>query len=259
MAKHNKYLLYIDILGFSQLVEKNYGKVKKLFKIIDQLNVHRHGAFKTVVFSDTILTFNNVAPKDPADHEYLVMYACEFVQDLLLRSTDLQIQFRAVLTYGDFFYQRLQNVEEYHGKGLIKAYCQEKQISGIGMFIDKKLLTYNKIYRTLQFDEDFHFVFLTQALERLNAYGIPSFPIHERFFEDTLEFSFIDRELKVLKTIKENMDCQTDSKIRGKYLQTYHLYKLRYGTLIDFFEKNNFDFRAINPDADWDTALGHFF
>lgn len=54
-----KFLLYIDILGFTEMAIKEPRKVERIFATIDSLNVHQHGAFKTIVFSDTILVYNN--------------------------------------------------------------------------------------------------------------------------------------------------------------------------------------------------------
>ena len=53
-----KTFLYIDILGFKNLVTSNTDKVESIFKIIDSLHVHKDIAFQTIVFSDTILVFN---------------------------------------------------------------------------------------------------------------------------------------------------------------------------------------------------------
>lgn len=40
-----KYLLYIDILGFKDLVADKPRKIEMLYGIIDSLNVHAHHAF----------------------------------------------------------------------------------------------------------------------------------------------------------------------------------------------------------------------
>lgn len=252
--QNNKYLLYIDILGFSDMVKNDYGKITKLFDYINNLNVHRHGAFQTIVFSDTILIFNKETPTSTHDHEYFVMYACEFVQDLMCRSVDLEIQFRVILTYGEFFYERLSNIEAYHGKALVNSYQKEKDINGIGLFIDKNILKYNTIFQTTPFDKNLHFVFLTQSMETLYKYDF-DIPISLINIEDGLVCYNIEWESKILKTIKRNIDIQTDSKIRGKYLQTYYLYKQRYQKIINIFEENDFDYKVLSPDADWENAI----
>lgn len=45
-----KTFLYIDILGFENLVTSNTDKVESIFKIIDSLHVHKDIAFQTIVF-----------------------------------------------------------------------------------------------------------------------------------------------------------------------------------------------------------------
>ena len=69
-----KAFLYIDILGFGQLVKDNSPKTEKIFEIIDGLNVHRHFAFQTIVFSDTILVFNK---NEEYQNHYYVTYLIE--------------------------------------------------------------------------------------------------------------------------------------------------------------------------------------
>jgi hypothetical protein len=84
------YLLYIDILGFSELVLKK-GRIEDLYDQIDTLNSHEHTAFKTLAFSDTILIYNTVE----WGRHYLVMYLCEFAQDLFYRLVSRDLHFRA--------------------------------------------------------------------------------------------------------------------------------------------------------------------
>lgn len=251
---NNKYLLYIDILGFSDMVKNHYGKIAKLFGYVNELNVHRHGAFQTIVFSDTILIFNKETPKSTHDHEYFVMYACEFVQDLMCRSADLEIQFRAILTYGEFFYKRLSNIDTYHGTALVNSYKKEKEINGMGLFIDNNILKYNNVFKAIPFDADLHFVYLMQSMELLLTFDC-DIPIPTSLVDGADNFYNIEWETKVLKTIKKNIGIQTDSKIRGKYLQTYYLYKQRYGKIIDKLEENSFDYKVISPDADWENSI----
>ncbi len=252
MDKHNeKYLLYIDILGFSNLVKDNSDKLQELFKILDSLNVHMHDAFKTIVFSDTILVFNKHTPINQHDHEYCIMYACEFVQDLFLRSVSLGIQFRAILTYGEFHYEKMTNIEAYHGKSLVGAYNKEKEIDGMGLFIDKTLLSNCRFFATASFDLDLDFVFLTTTLERICITYDLDFPIDKSMVDGTDEFSDFPSEVKYLQTLKENLGTQSDPKIKGKYIKTYNFYKTRYPKHLLELEEANFDFKILSPSADW--------
>lgn len=248
-----KYLLYIDILGFADLVKSDYNRIRKLFKIIDELNVHRHNAFQTIVFSDTILIVNKQAPSNTHEHEYLVMYACEFAQDLMFRCIDLEIQFRAILTYGEFYFEKLENIEAYHGQALVSAYNKEKDINCIGLFIDKSILQYNIIFETTQFDKDLHFVFLTKNLEVLCYIYDPSLlPLDPYIIDQAEEFPDLKDEVKILQTLKKNIDTQIDSKVRGKYIQAYHFYNQRYKVFIDQLEKNDFNYKIVSPTAQWE-------
>lgn len=121
-----KYLLYIDILGFSDLVKDTPEQIECIYGVIDSLNVHRHDVFNTIVFSDTILVYNRVDAKTKEDHEYIVWYSIEFAEDLHHRLIGQDIYFRAVLVYGTFTHRKLKNVECFFGNALIDAYNREK-------------------------------------------------------------------------------------------------------------------------------------
>jgi len=58
MEDNNRFLLYIDILGFTDMTNNEPRKVARVYSILDELNVHKHNSFKTIVFSDTILVYN---------------------------------------------------------------------------------------------------------------------------------------------------------------------------------------------------------
>src|SRR4051812_49096729 len=115
-----KYLLYIDMLGFSSLVRKR-GAVKRLYRTIDKLNVHRHDAFKTIAFSDTLLVYNNVSPRSAHDRRHLIMYLCEFAQDLYYRLIGPELQFSAYLTKGKFRINEFKKLRAFYGTALINA------------------------------------------------------------------------------------------------------------------------------------------
>jgi len=246
-----RYLLYIDILGFSELVKTGSDKLHGLFTLIDSLNAHKHGDFQTIVFSDTIIVFNKAIVQNQHDHEYIVMYACEFVQDLLHRCIELEIQFRAILTYGEFQYEKLANIETYHGKALIDCYHKEKNIDAIGLFIDKKILKYNRYFASAQFDIELQFIYLTKSIERLYKSTGGEFHVDSFTVEQTFDLCDYPQEVMFLKILKINLDSQINSKIRSKYLHTYHYYKSRYSNLIERLEDVDFDFRIISPGADW--------
>ena len=71
------YMLYLDILGFSEMA-KTPKRVLDLYQIMDQLHVHKHDAFHTIVFSDTLVVSNIHEPRNAHDRKYYVMYLAEF-------------------------------------------------------------------------------------------------------------------------------------------------------------------------------------
>jgi len=246
----DRYFLYIDILGFADLVATDPKKVDQLFGAVNQLTAHQHGDFQTVVFSDTILIFNKTAPVRKHDHQYLVMYAIEFAQDLQKWCIKLDIQFRAVLVKGEFHYRKVENLEAYSGGALIKAYRKEKEINGIGLFIWKNIAHRNTIYKTVSFDQDLDFVFLTQNLESVLFYTGGELPIHLAWILESPSLPYLWLEVLLLKGLKRNMDRVVDSRVRAKYLQTYLIYRSRYPTIVAALEKQDFSLKALNSEVD---------
>jgi len=164
-----KYLLYIDILGFAAIAGSDSERVMRLYSIIDSLNVHRHDGFRTIVFSDTILVYNDFTPRDEHEHEYAVMFQCEFAQDLLVRLVGQDVYFRALLDYGEFSHDRLTNIESFFGPALVRSYQREKQLQAVGLFATAACVARNRVFPTERFQEDLYFVFLNQSLERLQV------------------------------------------------------------------------------------------
>lgn len=247
-----KYFLYIDILGFGDLVKENSDEIESLYAIINSLNVHRHETFNTIVFSDTILVYNKCEISSKEDHEYIVMYACEFVQDLMYHLADKNRHFRAILTYDYFKHYNLENVECYYGTALVNCYHKEKAVNGLGLFIDRKILKYHRIFPTIRYDHELDFVCVLQCLQRLyeNTEGI--LPTHDTsIIEQTDEYWAIKFELNILRNIYNNAIEQPDGRVRCKFLQTYQLYKNLFKPLVLALEESNFNVKAINSDADW--------
>ena len=54
----DRFLLYIDLLGFSELVHTKPEILPDLFRVLDKSNAYQHGDFRVIQFSDTLLVFN---------------------------------------------------------------------------------------------------------------------------------------------------------------------------------------------------------
>lgn len=141
----DRLFLYIDILGFSELVSKS-SEVMQLYNIIDRLNVFEHEPhFKCLVFSDTILVYSE--PNWPRNSS-LIMWMCEFAQDLFYRLIGRNIHFRAILTSGEFRHSKMKHIDAFFGEALVKAYQDEKEIVCMGLFIDAELAPLSSIFET---------------------------------------------------------------------------------------------------------------
>ena len=250
----DKYLLYIDILGFKNLVQNDVAKVHDAYQILDNLNVHKHDVFNTIVFSDTVLVYNKYNPTTEADHSYIVMFACEFAQDLLHRFVGQNLFFRALLTYGNFDHYKRRNIECFFGPALIKAYEQEKNIQSQGLFVDNNSNQYNDIFKTSRYDSDLSFVYLTQALDRLHQDTQGIFPANPILFDNTDDAYFLLPEIRLLQDTHHFMINHLDPKVRTKHLTAWHFYRSRYGTILDDLERESFRPEFICTGYDWTDA-----
>lgn len=251
----DKFLLYIDILGFSDLVQKNPEKVREIYNIVNKLNVHRHDAFQTIIFSDTILVYNKVEAESIHDKKYIVMYMIEFVQDLIFKGLSIDLNFRAVITFGEFEHYKLENAECYYGKSLISAYLKEKEINGIGLFMDSGLEIYNDIYKSCKYNSETNFIFLFQTLLRIKTHGL-ELPIPSELIEPTYEFCWLEDEITLLRRYYTNSNSHDNPKVRAKYLQTYHYYKNLLPSIFEQLEMTDFSMKTINSKVDWSIQNG---
>src|SRR4051812_30262351 len=59
LAMESKLFLYIDSLGFSDII-KETTRVERLYSLIDQAALHRDSNYRAIVFSDTIVAYHTV-------------------------------------------------------------------------------------------------------------------------------------------------------------------------------------------------------
>lgn len=253
----NKFLLYIDILGFSNLVETDAEKVKSIYQKVNNLHVHKHGAFQTIIFSDTILVYNKIDSDSIKDKQYIVMFMVEFVQDLLFRGNSIGLNFRAVITYGEFEHYKFENIDCYYGKALISAYQKEKTINGVGLFIDKGIEKYNSVFKSCEYNKDLNFIYLLQAILRLKDYTGEELPIDRFHIEATDEFWLLKDEIELLKNYCNELNNNRDPRVRSKYLQTYQFYKRLMPIICDKLERNDFSMTTINSKVNWYELEGY--
>lgn len=232
-------------------------RVLDLYQIVDRLNVHQHHDFHSFVFSDTLVVYNVHEPRNADDRQCCVMYLAEFAQDLLYRLIGRDYYFRAILTKGDFFHQRFKNIEAFFGQALIDSYRYEKSLIGCGLFMDSRLLGENLIFPTQRHCDNYHYVFLTQDIERANEYGQSGFPFPGKWLDVTTMTYPTYAQLVFLSDIYRKSKEHPDPKVRSKFQATWTFYQIQFQPLCDALRKSGCDFNTI-ADADWEAARKHF-
>jgi hypothetical protein len=251
----DKYLLYIDILGFRGLARNHPDRVHDLYRVVASLNVHRHSAFAAIVFSDTILIYNTAELVTNHDHAYTVMYLCEFAQDLLHRLIGRDVAFRAVLTSGPFEHYYLNEVPCFFGSALVEAYDAEKTIKATGLFINESCQRYNQIYATAAFDGTWSFVFLTQSMSEVEDVYEGILPLAPTVAVNTDTGLLLGLEVLHLKTVHDHAQTFPDMEVRAKYAKTWSFYSQQYPTSIETLLASDFSLSAVSPDLDWRPLL----
>ncbi len=252
-----KFLLYIDILGFSQLINHEE-RTRELYQIIDILNVHKHNVFQPIVFSDTILVYNRKAPIDDDAAKYIVTYATEFAEDLHYRLIGKDLYFRAMLTFGAFDHYHLKNTECFFGQALVRAYKAEKHAPITGLLIDKKCHPLLRFFESEQFDENWHFVYLERTFKNLVDIACGSLPIHREIYCQGESVPYLLWALKYTSNIYYQMRNHPYPLVRTKFLTTWDFYHRRYGFILDALVATNFSPEPLCPEYDWGPEVTRF-
>ena len=244
-----KDFLYIDILGFSQMVREHSARIPQVFKIIDELSVHRHYAFRAIVFSDTIIVYND---NDEMPNHYYVTYLIEFAQQLFYRLLSIGVFFRGLITYGEFEFHKLGNIQAYWGSALIEAYNDENKkdnnrIKGFGLFVRRDLSDDSIIFDKIPIGEKYDFIFLCQSCISLYKKVDGVLPVDINLLIETNEFDRIDEDLVFFKEIAFLKDNHPSAEIREKYQAVYDLYKKKMPNFFEIFEQQGFSPFVINP------------
>lgn len=241
----SKVFLYLDILGFSQLVDSKSDKIEKIFSAINELHVYKDNEFQTIVFSDTILIFNK---KDNQSHHFYVTYLIEYTQQLFYKLASLNVFFRGILSVGDFNYIELNNFNAYYGIVLNRSYQSEKELKGFGLYVHKSLCSEVITFDTISIDENYHYVLLCQSLINLYKQTSGELPVDCDLFSKTDSFCRIDDDLRFLREInylRKNIEVE---KIKEKYEFVFQIYKSYLPKFFVVFEKEGFIPMGLNPN-----------
>lgn len=258
--KTDRYFLYLDILGFSELVKDKSGRtINDLYEVIASLNANNHDAFKVVVFSDTVVVYNVNGGDTPQDAKYLIMFMCEFVKDLMHRLTGRGIFYRAVITHGDFTHYELNGIPCFFGNALVEAYNAEKELKAVGLFIHKSISQFCHIFKYKQFNDNYNFVYVTQALEELEEFGADRFPIPKNWIEDTDAKWHIVPELDhVSNMYLGSVDKSYPESVQAKYKASWEMYCKQYPRLTAQLFAAGQDITSVSPQVKWKEVLERF-
>lgn len=242
--KVHRDFLYIDILGFSQMVRGHSAKIPQVFEIIDELSVHEHYDFHAIVFSDTIIVYNKNENKPS---HYYVTYLIEFAQQLFYRLLSIGVYFRGLITYGEFEFHEHDNIQAYWGNALIDTYTDESNIEGFGLFIRKDISKDILIFEKMSVSVNYDFVFLCQSYMNLYKRVHGELPISLDLLTETDEFDRIGDDLKFFREISFLKEHHTNEKIKEKYRTVYSWYKERTPKFFKSFEEQGFFPFVLNP------------
>lgn len=260
--------LYVDVLGFSDLVEQK-GEVEKLYKVIDSIALHRDQSYRAIVFSDTILAYNRFDSLQGQGKAIELMFLIEFTQDLLRRLVGSGIAFRAIIKEGEFHHEQMMNIEKFYGRTLIDAHRDEKNLIGTGLFLDVALRDFNQIFGYHPFSDRYDFIYLTQRLTVLtlrgsdgernlsaSKAGLIHYPVPGALIDGTDSEFGIYPEIMHLRDIYKNMTSHPVPAVRAKYLATWQMYVEGYPGLTDSFLKHGLQPTGV-IDFDWSKAREH--
>jgi hypothetical protein len=249
----NRLLLYIDILGFSQLIRRKKQLIPKLFDVLDKSNAHKHGTFRVIQFSDTLLVYNEPKAKTLRSKQYCAMFLCEFAQEIQYMLLGRDAFIRGLITHGEFEdtgptpNAAYKHVRGFWGEALIRAYRTEKSIKAIGLFVDKSVHPFMNIFETHLFDKERRIWFVDTATM-----------LRDKFLEGD-DFSFAEQDLLATgnapmfaydllylkRLFKHSHDMRLSPAIRSKYLTTWEIYRRKYSGLCTALEREKFVFGNV--------------
>ena len=247
-----RFLLYIDILGFKDMTLTEPRKVARIYSILDRFNVFKHPNFKTIVFSDTILTYNPIEVHTDPDREYMVWYLTEFAEDIHHRLVGQDVWFRAVSVAGDFNHYRLNNVECFFSASLITAYLAEKKLPLIGLAMHRSCQPYNRYFQIEPFTSDYAFVCLARQLREYQKVVGDELPFVDSVIDDFVPA--MPEAVRFLRDLYTLMRTHEEPAVRAKALATWDFYSRCYPKIIAALLQADFSLDALAPPGTWSDA-----
>jgi len=247
----DRFFLYIDILGFRQLMKRSE-KIEELYRRIDRLNVHSDDDFTAILFSDTLLVYAHEIWNEAPNRA--LMWLTEFAQNLFYELAAEDVHFRAFITHGDFNHKKLGNVEYYYGDALVHCYEQEKKIKCSGVFIDDSIVKHSDIFKTNRYSKNAHFAHIMQHLDDI-SYDYESYPISGEYLEATGMEWWVAYLLVYLKNIwSHSQDLSLSDGARQKYQNTWLMISQQHDGLLRRLVETKFEWSNV-VEMDWTEPM----
>jgi hypothetical protein len=159
-----------------------------------------------------------------------------------------------VLTYGPFQHYRLNNTPYFYGAALNRAHDTEKSLPITGLLMDDHCYSYNHIFSSHPFADDWHYVFVTQAIDEWEDRYAGMIPLpHILVYETDLGW-YLGPEVETLSLSADLAQNHPDGRVREKHLATLHQYRNRYPRCFAALENAGFKMEAISRDFAWDAV-----
>lgn len=258
----SRFLLYIDLLGFSDIVRTKKHILPDLFKVLDNSSAHSHGTFEVIQFSDTLLVYNDPPASTGYDKNYCAMYLCEFAQQIKYMLLGRDVFIRGLITYGQFEdtgptpSENYKHIRAFWGEAFIKAYETEKNIQAVGLFVDATVKPCMDVFKTNLYDEKkgLWFVDTAKMLEEKCLEGRDFNYAKEDAIATGTE-SLLAYDLVYLKRLFEHgHDQSLPPTIRNKYLTTWEIYRQKYKGFCAALEEAEFKFEKV-IELDWEPFI----
>lgn len=131
----NKFIAYLDILGFKQLVNANSldavrQKLDKLISILETTTEHYREHLDIIRFSDSIILITKGSEADDLD------YLIQSILYIQIHAIQLEIPIKGAVSFGEILYEK--EISFLIGKPLINSYLIQEEVKFIGVIIDSK-------------------------------------------------------------------------------------------------------------------------
>lgn len=218
----NKYLLYLDILGFSEYVKKQgteaiYNIVKELLSYI-KIWTEANTNFEVIYFSDSFIFYQKEAQF--IDTAFIDIIG--IAQDIFIFFLSREIPVRGAITFGEFFVEQNDDSKHqiYYGKALVEAHKAEQRENWIGITIEKSAIS--PVTKEIYYD------FLNNSLLKSNSQHYLLKPFHHingYKWHDIDIYEDLENEVKAIQYIENKVKSFTNkfdytSRVASKYFNT---------------------------------------